>query len=818
MADQTAQHTLNDFLQLELLHSLGSYGVVSHFLSALERRIAAHPDQQRFTTLFPGDALGVTQDYNRTLRDLLHRPAHLRQDYSRFQKEADPDATESHGPPRHPAPTPLTEVPTALQQWVVDFYATGLHALEQAGRCEGRDETPAEQLGARLLKIHDLTRSGRAEVDGDLDLDAELTSGRVERMQRRLEDAEACLGLIGRTGRSQAIMQDHLEWKDGERLHTAVIWAFVEAHMGMHDVEHLTTHSFGDQARFRTETAPIVDAHLERSIVLNTFVYVVARTVPWIFAADDEERAYVVERYDRCCETITPTYCMWIAHQLSLLALQRRAYTWWLRRQSDKAYRDFYKLKRFVRGLERTLDQRVSRARGADLFLDGLAALADHHTGRIYRVQHAYTTAVRHFERAARRLTSLEALGGIEEPVRNEPEPTAREAVHDSRWRVDLLMNQGKAHYECGHLKKSLLCYARAWRAFLDLAVSESMAVVANVDVTDGIVAWLERAQDDPDLNTLEVARRFKPLVDQFGMVFGPMHLRLLSAEVMMRLGHLLYVLKLPEGPRDPHGQRPRVDHTLAYRCLLRAAWLDPWSTLSAGDLLKIRRASEEKRIAVALPSVGQLDETEPEPQSIHMQWPAGGERFEEAARVIEYILQLWLASSRDGARELTDEARIARDLLDAFLAHTDSSNVKLAQVYRYLMQVPEHRRNPAGARSCPVPDETEVAPPELKLVCMRRYSSFFPFLPRPSAFRVLGGGYFVRVTEHGSEPFGIAIDPGPNFLDNLYRCGYGISDINMIVVTHDHADHVAALDALLSLMNYRRLLHASTFTEESSC
>lgn len=55
--------------------------------------------------------------------------------------------------------------------------------------------------------------------------------------------------------------------------------------------------------------------------------------------------------------------------------------------------------------------------------------------------------------------------------------------------------------------------------------------------------------------------------------------------------------------------------------------------------------------------------------------------------------------------------------------------------------------------------------------------------------------------------PFGIAIDPGVDYLDNLYRCGYGLADIDMVVVTHDHADHVAELDAMLALLYNRRRL-----------
>lgn len=191
---------------------------------------------------------------------------------------------------------------------------------------------------------------------------------------------------------------------------------------------------------------------------------------------------------------------------------------------------------------------------------------------------------------------------------------------------------------------------------------------------------------------------------------------------------------------------------------------------------------------------------------------------------MIEYILHSWLDFSQEQDRRKDDEGdpdrRIAEGLLRAYLTHTDSSNVKLAQVYRYLMQ-----------RATPVGDGAGGSP-RIDLICARRYSSFFPFLPRPSAFHVRGGGYFVRVLDDGlvkravdlglpnatsKQAFGIVIDPGPDFLDNLYRCGFGLADIDMVIVTHDHADHIAFLDALLSLLGYRGMLGDERFRRRES-
>jgi hypothetical protein len=59
---------------------------------------------------------------------------------------------------------------------------------------------------------------------------------------------------------------------------------------------------------------------------------------------------------------------------------------------------------------------------------------------------------------------------------------------------------------------------------------------------------------------------------------------------------------------------------------------------------------------------------------------------------------------------------------------------------------------------------------------------------------------------------FGIAVDPGPDFIENLYRCGYGLADVHMIVLTHDHADHIVSLDSMLALMGIRKGLGDDTF------
>jgi len=59
----------------------------------------------------------------------------------------------------------------------------------------------------------------------------------------------------------------------------------------------------------------------------------------------------------------------------------------------------------------------------------------------------------------------------------------------------------------------------------------------------------------------------------------------------------------------------------------------------------------------------------------------------------------------------------------------------------------------------------------------------------------VLGGGYFIKWKNTG-----IVIDPGINFLKNFHKYNHHIYDINMVVVTHNHIDHMFDMKAIFDL------------------
>lgn len=82
-------------------------------------------------------------------------------------------------------------------------------------------------------------------------------------------------------------------------------------------------------------------------------------------------------------------------------------------------------------------------------------------------------------------------------------------------------------------------------------------------------------------------------------------------------------------------------------------------------------------------------------------------------------------------------------------------------------------------------------------LAILRRWNSFSPALLPSSK----GGGYFLYKTDNdGKIEYGIAIDPGYDFLRNFFAEGFGINDINAVLVSHDHPDHLDDFEAIVNL------------------
>ena len=81
-------------------------------------------------------------------------------------------------------------------------------------------------------------------------------------------------------------------------------------------------------------------------------------------------------------------------------------------------------------------------------------------------------------------------------------------------------------------------------------------------------------------------------------------------------------------------------------------------------------------------------------------------------------------------------------------------------------------------------------------LLIAKKHNSFTPTVPTPKRTKSVGGGYFLMW--HGK---GIAIDPGFDFVRNIYEQGISISHIDAVIITHSHPDHVNDFITILTLL-----------------
>jgi tetratricopeptide (TPR) repeat protein len=860
---KTIQRRLSEYLQCELYHSLGAYRVCEQLLDDLSGRMRAELGDG-----LGGDGLGADEASGAValleLVEIARRHNHQLGWYryaSSARKRPDPtrsrDSVEQDWPTRDPLPDrlPLTDIKrfrvvpggpsvnasrtapwSSEAEWdrVPRFYNEAIWVLDSYRDKIGSPDDVYVDDRTDAARCHNLARSLIARRDGTTDFrDRQAAEKRLERRLDRYAhrltmavtsiapSSEEAFGeetgcgdgarFTHHEGFVRQIVTDDLT--DGaDSLPVFVLRVLAEAHLSMHAVEAWQGMCIGERANMiGPSERKWLNAELDRSIALDTFVFCVSRTAPWLFAKSKKERKRVIADVSSAWENLVPTRCMWISTQIGLLALHRRAYARALRGDPDGSYNDYHKLQHLIRDAERRVRAAPLHVDGALEFLTGLNAEAHHHIGELYRAEHAHKPALEHFKAASYRLESL----------RNDP--IANEVLTNSRWYVELQISHGKACYEMGRHKEALCWHLCALRAFLELLASET-ETDANVKAITAAIEWLESVKFEPELRKSEISERIQPVVDQLDRITMVGRVGALAAEILLRLGHLLFVLNVgrldPADIGEPRSEaarervaRERIKGTLAFACLSKARECNPYSTLVGADLFKTRfRFNHWMEGPLPREYQDLLDVPDFEPIERH--WPRGGDDYEQLARVAEYLMLKARKRRFEDDTSCEDEqerdALLARDLLLDLFKSTDSINVRKSQIHRFLMK-------PKLAKSLPGAHRT----PAIEFVCMRRYSSPFPLLPRPSAFRALGGGYFVRL--HGedaggsSKPYGIVVDPGVDFVENLYRSGYSLSDIDMIVVSHDHVDHLGALDPLLSLLHVRAELLSKEEPPESA-
>ncbi|MBW1795163.1 MAG: MBL fold metallo-hydrolase [Deltaproteobacteria bacterium] len=98
-------------------------------------------------------------------------------------------------------------------------------------------------------------------------------------------------------------------------------------------------------------------------------------------------------------------------------------------------------------------------------------------------------------------------------------------------------------------------------------------------------------------------------------------------------------------------------------------------------------------------------------------------------------------------------------------------------------------------------PNRGEESNYSVNYVGLRRWNSYTPEL----SFSV-GGGHFVflsneREKNKGKVHIGIAVDPGFDFIRNFFRQGFTLTDIDLVLLTHGHPDHIRDFPAIVELL-----------------
>ena len=71
-----------------------------------------------------------------------------------------------------------------------------------------------------------------------------------------------------------------------------------------------------------------------------------------------------------------------------------------------------------------------------------------------------------------------------------------------------------------------------------------------------------------------------------------------------------------------------------------------------------------------------------------------------------------------------------------------------------------------------------------------------------PAQGRSLGGGYLLYHTDKkGCIDLGVAIDPGFDFVRNLFHVGFSLADIDVVLLSHAHVDHVRDFESMVTLL-----------------
>ncbi len=472
---------------------------------------------------------------------------------------------------------------------------------------------------------------------------------------------------------------------------------------------------------------------------------------------------------------------------LRALCILRRGYSHFLAGENREAFNDYTDLSKLIDQLKQ---QFVMSNEGYTKSLTSeyctlLPPMLNCLRGELYRRDYSYPNAREYYSAA---LTEFHALTESRSKIKDNSYWKC--FLDKSLARIKAQLNIGKIYLELGEFRNSLRSFLTALKHSLYLINKEEVKEL-NENLTK-LIDYLMATRFDARINKCEVFLRIKVLANNFAdkKVYKINKLEsydILFSDILNRVGLIIYILNLPSYPDNEGKIKTLSDlarNEIAYKLILFCLKLNPQNTLARFNQLLFKLS-----VASHPPSAEQINCLESNESLPKLEFDfEAGEIFERFIRRFSYAVLENLINKEAKKNNLDSEQEIAKELLQTLFTYAENFALKNAEIYKYLMR---DRRIGQGRRQ---------DPEAIYFHILKRWSSFTPCVPRPLAFNIKGGGYFIQ---HQNK--GIVIDPGFDFIMNLYAEGFSIDDIDAIIITHDHIDHSDNFDSILTLLDFHQ-------------
>jgi tetratricopeptide (TPR) repeat protein len=427
----------------------------------------------------------------------------------------------------------------------------------------------------------------------------------------------------------------------------------------------------------------------------------------------------------------------------------------------------------------------------SDAYTHLIPIICSFYKGELYRQDCSYSNAREHYYEGARACDQLLTIN----PTATIPPDVVKNSqnvLKTSYARTKALANLGKNYFELGEFRRALKWLFRSLASLPELSDSKHQATIRLVKV---ISDTLHDDKNEPLLSKNDPLVR-KHLID----IPKAIHTALLQnsetfniyplcSKIVNTIAIILYQMRFVSEEDVEPAQSPRLKIPLAFDWLCLAIKLDSDNAQAFHNANLFQRNWHYHFNTEGSPDIPDIlkECIKKRPASVVIQSFESDRDLSPMDRWNRQISAIVLGQTKPG--EKADS-----DILDAFFAYTDNFSRKNFELLRYLCR----NRTIDGLNT----DDDAVY-----LKTLRRWSSFTPSLPRPASLSKRGGGYFLITKVPGidgkCQRKGIVIDPGFDFVRNLYIEGHSLQDIDAIMVTHNHIDHTADIDPCLSLIWY---------------